>query len=52
MPAKKYAKYIITEDVSPATPPPAGFLKRLEDQRKQGNYTTGAHVLSLSDAVV
>ena len=27
-------------------------MKRLEDQRKQGNYTTGAHVLSLNDAIV
>jgi hypothetical protein len=52
MPAKKkYAKYIITEDIRPNTPPPPGFVKRLEDQRKQGNYTTGAHVLSLNDTV-
>jgi mannose-6-phosphate isomerase-like protein (cupin superfamily) len=53
MPAKKkYAKYIITEDIRSSTPPPAGFVKRLEDQRKAGNYTTGAHVLSLNDAIV
>ena len=51
MPAKKYAKYVITEDVRPKTPPPAGMLKRLEDQRKQGNYTDSAHVLSLNDAI-
>jgi hypothetical protein len=51
MPAKKYAKYVITEDIRPKTPPPAAFMKRLEDQRKEGNFTTGAHVLSLNDMV-
>jgi hypothetical protein len=52
MPAKKYAKYVVTEDIRSTTPPSAGFVKRLEDQRKAGNYITGAHVLSLNDAVV
>jgi len=51
MPAKKYAKYIITEDIRTAEPPP-GFVKRLEDQRKQGNYTTGGLGLSLNDAII
>jgi hypothetical protein len=51
MPARKYAKYVITEDIRTGSPPPAAFMKRLEDQRKQGNYTTGAHVLSLNDTI-
>jgi hypothetical protein len=51
MPQKKYAKYVITEDIRSKTPPPTGFIKRLEDQRKAGNYTDAAHVLSLNDAI-
>jgi hypothetical protein len=51
MPTKKYAQYVITEDIRRNTPPPAGMLKRLDDQRKQGNYINSAHVLSLNDAV-
>ena len=51
MPARKYAQYVITEDIRSKTPPPAGFMKRLEDQRKQGNYTDSAHVLSLNDMI-
>ena len=46
----KYAKYIITEDL--AKPPPAGFRKRLEEQRKAGNYTESTHMLSLDDSIV
>ncbi|MGD1118712.1 MAG: hypothetical protein ABR886_04430 [Dehalococcoidales bacterium] len=51
MPPKKYARYVITEDIRPKTPPPAGFLKRLEDQRQAGNYTDSAHVLSLNEMI-
>jgi hypothetical protein len=51
MSEKKYAKYDISEDIRPNTPPPAGFMKRLEDQRKAGNYTDSAHVLSLNDSI-
>jgi hypothetical protein len=51
MPEKKYAKYVITEDIRPTQSPPPRFLKRMEDQRKAGNYTDSAHVLSLNNAV-
>ena len=51
MPEKKYTKYVITEDIRPKQPPPPGFMKRLEDQRKAGNYTDSAHVLSLNDSI-
>jgi hypothetical protein len=51
MPAKKYAKYVISKDIRSSQPPPAGFVKRLEDQRKAGNYTDAAHVLSLNDTI-
>jgi mannose-6-phosphate isomerase-like protein (cupin superfamily) len=45
----KYAKYIVTEDVS--QPAPAGFLKRMEEQRKAGNYIESTHMFRLSDSV-
>ena len=51
MPQRKYAKYVITEDIRSNQPPPAGFMKRLEDQRQRGNYTDSAHVLSLDDSI-
>jgi hypothetical protein len=49
MPELKYAKYIITEDL--ARTPPAGFLKRREEQRKSGNYLEATHMLSLNDSI-
>jgi hypothetical protein len=33
MPEKKYARYVITEDIRPKQPPPPGFLKMLEDEQ-------------------
>jgi hypothetical protein len=50
MPELKYAKYIITEDL--ARTPPAGFLKRREEQRQAGNYLVATRMLSLNDAIV
>jgi hypothetical protein len=49
MPELKYAKYIITEDL--AKTPPAGFLKRREEQRKSGNYLEATHMLSLNESI-
>src|SRR4030042_4534432 len=49
MPELKYAKYIITEDL--VKPPPAGFLKRREEQRQAGNYLEATHMLSLNDSI-
>jgi hypothetical protein len=50
MSEKKYAKYIITESIR-TQPPPAGFLKRMEDQRKEGNYLESTHMFSLNDSI-
>jgi hypothetical protein len=46
----KYAKYIVTEDFLPPLPP--GFIKRMEEQRKAGNYLEATHMLTLNDSVV
>ena len=43
MAARKYEKYIITKKI-PTPPPPASFLKRMEEQRKAGNYTESTHM--------
>jgi hypothetical protein len=51
MAAKKYAHLIVTEDVRPQGPPPAGFMKRMEDQRKAGDYLDSFHMLSLNDKI-
>jgi len=48
---RKYAKYIITEDKVPLPPPPPQFLKRMEEQRKAGNYMESTHMFMLTDAV-
>jgi hypothetical protein len=50
MAKRKYEKYIITKDVA-LPPPPAAFLKRMEEQRKAGNYTESTHMFSLNDKV-
>jgi hypothetical protein len=49
MVARKYEKYIIKDDKSP--PPPAEMLKRMEAQRKTGNYTVSTHMFQLTEAV-
>jgi hypothetical protein len=50
MAAKKYAKYIITKD-APMPPPPASFLKMIQEQKKAGNYTESTHMFHLDDSV-
>jgi hypothetical protein len=49
MPERKYARYIITESKLP--PPPPEAIKRMEEQRKLGNYAESTHMFSLSDVV-
>jgi len=51
MAERKYAKYIITENKVSLPPPPPQALKRMEEQRKAGNYTESTHMFSLNDAV-
>ena len=51
MSERKYQKYVVTEDIRSSLPPSPAFLKRLEDQRKAGNYTDSDHVLRLNDLV-
>lgn len=45
----KYAKYVITEDLS--KPPPAQFRQRIEEQRQAGDYVESTHMLSLNDSI-
>jgi len=49
MPGKKYAKYIVTEDtgIEFQGAPPAGFLKRMEDQKRAGAYLDSCHMPGL-----
>jgi hypothetical protein len=49
MPERKYARYIVTESNLP--PPPPEAIKRMEEQRAQGNYAESTHMFSLSDVV-
>jgi len=51
MSGKKYAHYIVTEDIRPDTPPPEGFLKRMQAQREAGDYLDSFHLLSLNDKI-
>ena len=50
MAERKYEKYIIT-DVKPS-PTPMRIPKRLEEQRKAGNYVDTTLMFSLDDSVV
>lgn len=51
MPERKYAHHIVTEDVRPSQPPPAGMLRRFQEQRERGDYLDSFHLLSLNDNV-
>jgi hypothetical protein len=51
MPERKYSHHIVTEDIRPTAAAPAGFLKRLQDQREAGDYLDSFHLLSLNDSV-
>ncbi len=51
MTERKYAKYIVTEPFVPPNPP-AEFMKRLEEQKKAGNYTEGFALFGLNDKVL
>ncbi len=51
MTEKKYAKYIITEDVRPEMPPNNGFMQRMQNQRAAGDYADAFHLFSLNDKV-
>ena len=51
MAVKKYEHLIVTEDIRPQVPPPAGFMKRMENQRKAGDYLDSFHMLSLNDKI-
>ena len=50
MAGNKYEKYIIKEEVK-MPPPPAEAMKRLEEQRKAGNYAESTHMFSLNDTI-
>ncbi len=52
MTEKKYEKYIITDYVRSGIPPQPGFLKRREEQRKQGVYVDETDVARLDDQLV
>jgi hypothetical protein len=48
---KKYAEYIVTEDTRPEGPPPAGFMKRMQDQREAGDFLDSFHLLRLNEQI-
>ena len=50
MAPRKYDKYIITKCFS--EPPPAGMLRRMEEQRKAGNYFEATRMLSLDESIL
>jgi len=51
MAERKYAKYIITENIR-TSQPPAEMMKRIEEQRKSGNYTEGTALFNLNDKII
>jgi hypothetical protein len=51
MPERKYAKYIITEYPKATVAPPADFVKRVEEQRKAGNYWDDTGLFGLNDKI-
>ncbi len=53
MSKKKYAKYIVTEDVRPFNgPPPEGLAQRMEKQHAAGNFLDAFHLLGLNNRIV
>ena len=52
MAEKKYEKYIITENILAANPPPSDVMKSLEKQRMTGNSMDHAALYSLNDKVI
>jgi hypothetical protein len=51
MVARKYEKYIITENIRLSQPPPE-MMKRIEEQRQAGNYTEGTAMFNLNDKII
>jgi hypothetical protein len=58
MPEKKYAKYIVTEDIrlgpptgegAPSGGPGEAFRKRMQAQHDAGNFLVSTHMLTLSE---
>ncbi|HSW56915.1 MAG TPA: hypothetical protein VLH15_00775 [Dehalococcoidales bacterium] len=48
---RKYARYIVTEDVRSELPPDTGFMKRMQAQRAAGDYADAFHLFRLDDKV-
>jgi hypothetical protein len=51
MSEKKYAKYIVTEDIRHSGPMPEGLLKRIQAQKEAGDYLDSFHMLGLNDKI-
>jgi hypothetical protein len=51
MSVKKYDKYIIKDYRTTMTPPP-DMMKRMEEQRKAGNYTESTPLVALNDKII
>ena len=51
MAARKYEKYIITENIRTAPPPP-GFVRRREEQKKLGNWTDETDMFCLNSDLI
>jgi hypothetical protein len=51
MPEKKYAKYIVTEDIRRDLPTDTGFMKRMLTQRAAGDFADSFHMLRLDNKV-
>jgi hypothetical protein len=52
MSEKKYAQYVITEDVRMEIPPNSSLQQRMKSQRDAGDYLDAFHMLGLNEKMI